>query len=223
MSVLKRIRGWIRQNEDVVLLIQLLISFGLAGAVTDRIRTVISVDSRLFWISMFGLISGVCLLVTRLLLVRLPLSAPSPARKPSPATSRWSASAVEAPKPKVTVPTVRTKTAAEKNYEKKLRVAVHEVITTLEHHQEILREWNTQHGDFTPGYQGDWPVSRLLVSERWENDDAVRATERAFQAVSKVDRYSEFDPSEKRTAALRAISEAVYQLNALLMRYAPTS
>lgn len=79
------------------------------------------------------------------------------------------------------------------------RAAIHEVITTLEHHRHVIERGHNRN----PGYQGEWGENRSLFAGDSHYDNALRATERTFQAI-------QFAPSSD---ALAAIDEALTEWN----------
>lgn len=84
---------------------------------------------------------------------------------------------------------------------RKRRAALHEVITTLEDHKaDIQRHVKAR----TPSYQGAWPENRQDLAGEPQYDRAVRATERAFQAITYHIGEAAIDPIDEALAELEA-------------------
>jgi hypothetical protein len=175
---------------------------------------------------LIGLLIGLFLLAIPSLGLAIPKIAPGLAQTPAiPATT----APVVDPKAGAGTTGEAEEAAAEASarleteYVKALRIAIHEAITTLEYHQGSLRNWKKRHGNYNPGYQGNWAASRLLLAERSRNDLAVRSTERALEAVSHVNTSDVGgDPDEQRvrTQALRLVNKALEELDGVLKWYA---
>ncbi len=109
-------------------------------------------------------------------------------------------------------PTVTTKGEwAAKERERRGRVAIHEVTSTLEDlRARLLDSWLYDRASYR-GYQGAWPENRDLLAEEARYDKAVRATERAFQAVARA------NPDQRSSQiAVDRIDEALRELEAAL-------
>jgi hypothetical protein len=83
------------------------------------------------------------------------------------------------------------------------RARIHEVMTTLEYHKAEIERYTRSR---TPSYQGSWPENRQILAQDARYDRAVRAVERAFNAI----------PYFVGSAAIAPIDEALAELQALL-------
>jgi len=95
------------------------------------------------------------------------------------------------------------------------RVAIHEAITTLRHHRYEMSNQETPYPrpDKEAQYQGEWPENRKLLARKSRYDNALRATEEAFQAIWVARR----GPWAADRAA-KTIDQAVTALHAALPR-----
>jgi membrane protein implicated in regulation of membrane protease activity len=99
------------------------------------------------------------------------------------------------------------------------RQAIQEVISTLEHHQGDLKNWHSRSMQYSPKNQGQWGENRFTFAADPKYNAAYRATERAFQAIGRVDAEFVTVLSTSRTArreALEAIARALDEWNAVL-------
>ena len=82
------------------------------------------------------------------------------------------------------------------------RAALHEAMTTLEHHRNEIANYGASR---TPNYQGEWGENRTALAGEPRYDRAVRATEQAFDAISY-----------RSVNALQLINVALVELQAAL-------
>lgn len=99
-----------------------------------------------------------------------------------------------------------TQTAATTATAPSPRYGIHEVITTLEDHEMKIASYPFGSEAWNPGWQGDWPKTRIVLGSDRQGDNALRQTERAFQALAVL--MSHAHPSDPQQARLRKAASA---------------
>jgi hypothetical protein len=202
-----RLRRWIVSNLSWTLLWWLLVAGG-GAAVIAAISTAYSgihgVLRYLLLVGAFMFGSGFIIAAVRLLAVALPGRVRAELNRGPGSSLRQNPVA----------PSLIDADAERADaYERKARVAIHEVITNLEEHDAVIRALPQSQSEFDPDWQGNWGDGRDLLAEDRRYDNALRETERAFQAINRV-------RGDGRNAgdALARIANALAELNAALAR-----
>ncbi|HVC85785.1 MAG TPA: hypothetical protein VNC40_00015 [Gaiellaceae bacterium] len=93
---------------------------------------------------------------------------------------------------------------------------LHEAITKLEHHHNVLEDWNLiNSGRFDPTDRGEWETRKeVLLQDSALYDKAFRATEKAFASISLPEPTDV--SNDLRMRALRHIDEALIELEGAL-------
>jgi hypothetical protein len=206
---LRRLGAWVLSQLSWTLVWWLLVAGGGAAAIAAISTAYSGIHGVLRYIFLVGvLMFGVGLIIApvRVLLRALP--------------SRFREAAVgpeSQQRPPARQGSVRSWSDSQPNLRRddadgrRARVAIHEVITTLEDHSAVIRELPATAREFSRSWQGDWPEGRALLAQEPRYDSAVRETERAFQTIGRVSA-----DGENAGEALAAINAALTQLNMVL-------
>jgi len=170
-----------------------LLSIGVGGVVSTLLASAVRLDQP--WRSFF-FVSALLVAAS----VTMPLAQ---------AGFVWLAAILPGPPPPTmrdTLPAVREERARRQREQRKRsnRAALHEAITTLEHHKADIERYTRVR---SPSWQGEWPENRAFLAQEPRYDRAVRATERAFQAVPYFVGDAAIGPIEEALAELQATLE----------------
>ena len=176
----------------------LSLGIGLLFAVTVKVLTHLSMFSEaMLFIAVLLIVSSLVSLIARQLI-----------------PADWLALPVLVPTPGPT-PTVTGAEADER--ERRSRVVIHDAISLLEHQRGMLDPLNRS--SLSPLWRGSWDTEKQLLQEERRYDKAVRATERAFQALGNLPSRPTAWAAMTRTddlAAIALVDAALSELEAAL-------